>query len=106
MNLPWEECPPNDLNELVLQVQWLAHRVRVLESELERQRQQLGLHNLRKIQYHIGKLYVKELSGTLNIGIASTDAGGFGISAVGAQPLAGEPDLRGPADDDAWPWDG
>lgn len=66
---------PANLNELVLQLQWLSHRVQLLEMELARQKAQVGLPRLRKIDYHIGKLYVKELSGTLNIGVSSVDGG-------------------------------
>lgn len=78
---------PNNLDELVLQVQWLAHRVQVLESQLAKQQGGLAFHRLRKIDYHIGKLYVKELSGTLNIGVSSV-GGDIGLGAgdtAGAQ---------------------
>lgn len=81
--VPFGRSPesPTNLDELVLQVQWLAYRVQALEAAVARQQTSMGLHSLRHLSYHIDKLYVKELSGTLNIGISSS-GGGLGLDGI------------------------
>ncbi|MCL6631025.1 MAG: spore germination protein GerPC [Alicyclobacillus herbarius] len=60
---------PQNLDELVAQVQWLWERVYALEAELAWWRQNASIR-VHKLEYHIDKLAVRDLSGTLTIGIA------------------------------------
>jgi len=66
---------PAAVDELQLQIYQLGQRVAVLESELQRvllhKSSATGLANLESVTYHIERLYVRELSGTLNIGLTS-----------------------------------
>ncbi|MCL6516383.1 spore germination protein GerPC [Alicyclobacillus sp.] len=69
----------------------LERRVQALEAEVARLRSLLervnqALPNLRKVEFHIGRLSVRELTGTLNIGITSIGDGPLHLD------LAGLPD--------------
>jgi hypothetical protein len=62
------------ITELFRYVDGLARRVAYLEQELGTMRKenaQSEFAGLRKLEYKIGRLYVKELTGTLNIGITT-----------------------------------
>ncbi|MBX5437733.1 MAG: hypothetical protein IRZ33_11030, partial [Alicyclobacillaceae bacterium] len=67
----WSCGYPSNLAELVAQVQWLAARVAELEAQMwalahQLQLRQPTLSGVRRVQFRVGKLYVRDLSGTLN----------------------------------------
>jgi len=70
---PWPEGLPSKrpttAEELITRVLWLEQRVHFLETKLSEQHTDFA--NLQKVEYRIGKLYVRDLSGTLNIGITA-----------------------------------
>lgn len=68
---PQFDLGPQSLSELVAQVQWLADRLACVEAQLTQAHLDKGLTNLRKVEIQVRKLYVRELSGTLNIGVTS-----------------------------------
>lgn len=61
---------PTNLSELVTQVQWLQRRVMELENQLQSLTGN-SHHSPSRVEFKIQKLYVRELSGTLNIGVTS-----------------------------------
>lgn len=61
---------PTNLSELVAQVQWLQQRVMELENQVKSLTGNNGPSPSR-VEFKIQKLYVRELSGTLNIGVTS-----------------------------------
>ena len=65
------DSPPKNIDEFIYQFQSLVEYVKELEDKVAACERQVTLANLEKIEYRIGKLYVRELSGTLNIGITS-----------------------------------
>lgn len=66
---------PQDLNQLVAQVQWLQQRVLRLEQEIHNQAPSQGAAGPQRVEFKIQKLYVRELTGTLNIGVTSIHDG-------------------------------
>lgn len=62
---------PFSIEELIVKFQQLTERVRQLEKQLKKNALQGDLGQLKNVEFRIGKLVVKELSGTLNIGITS-----------------------------------
>lgn len=89
---PSELNRPRNLNELVLQVQWLSERIAVLERELAQH--QATCLAPSKVDFKIQKLYVRELSGTLNIGVTSIGGGGPRWSAPEMDLAEGDDDWR------------
>jgi hypothetical protein len=90
---------PQDLNQLVAQVQWLQRRIEVLERELSHSVTPTTHSSARplpsKVEFKIQKLYVKELTGTLNIGVTSIHDGPFEWTAPEVDPTdEGEADWR------------
>jgi hypothetical protein len=65
----WNQ-PLQNLQDVIECVQWLMSRVSYLETKLDKY-ETGSVPSIRKLEYRIGKLFVKELSGTLNIGITS-----------------------------------
>lgn len=61
---------PGSVHELIERLMWLEQRVHLLETQLSKYNL-TDFASLQKVEYHIGKLYVKDLSGTLNIGITA-----------------------------------
>lgn len=62
---------PTNLSELVAQVQWLQQRVLKLESQLTASPTEQKRSAPSRVEFKIDKLYVRELSGTLNMGVTS-----------------------------------
>lgn len=67
----WWHCAPPTVEACITQLQWLMQRVACLEHEIACLKTKQSLAQLRKVEYKIGRLYVKDLSGTLSIGISS-----------------------------------
>jgi hypothetical protein len=67
----WWHCAPTTVEACISQLQWLMQRVACLEQEIESLKAKQSLSQLRKVEYKIGRLFVKDLSGTLSIGITS-----------------------------------
>lgn len=65
----WNQ-PLENLQDAIECIQWLITRISNLEAKLEKY-ETGSIPSVRKLEYRIGKLFVKELSGTLNIGITS-----------------------------------
>lgn len=67
----WDK-PLENLDDVISCVRLLLDYVSELESRLSKY-ESGQIPTLRKLEYRIGKLFIKELSGTLNIGITSID---------------------------------
>jgi hypothetical protein len=69
--LQWNQ-PLDTLEDAFQCLRWLITYVSRLEARIEKYEEN-RTPSIRKLEYRIGKLFVKELSGTLNIGITSID---------------------------------
>lgn len=68
----WEK-PLDTFEDVVACLKWLIPYTMELEKKLAQFTSDATPCTPRKLEYRIGKLFIKELSGTLNIGITSID---------------------------------
>lgn len=106
----WWQRPPVTLAECIVQWQMLMQRVSDLENQVASLKASQPLGQLRKVEYKIGRLYVQDLSGTLNIGITSigdktqlTDLSDLPIHWTGEELAPFDDDLLWPGGDEDSP---